>query len=89
MDLSGNVWEWTRSLYEKYPYPDNQKDRIQREDLKASQDEPGVLRGGGFFVVQRYARCAYRLWFAPVSGLDLWGFRVVVLPPLTSDPSGL
>ena len=53
LDLSGNVWEWTRSLWGRdfdkpeyrYPYQPNDG----REDLNASNDVRRVLRGGGFF----------------------------------------
>jgi formylglycine-generating enzyme required for sulfatase activity len=69
-------------VYEKYPYPNDRKGHTQRENLEASQDEPRVLRGGGFFRVQWNVRCAFRLWDRPVVGLNYWGFRVVVLPKL-------
>jgi sulfatase modifying factor 1 len=41
-----------------------------------------VLRGGGFFHLQRYVGCAFRYWFPPGLVYDYWGFRVVVLPKL-------
>ena len=43
-DLSGNVWEWTRSHWKNYPYKSNDG----REDLAAGSDVPRVLRGGSF-----------------------------------------
>ncbi len=47
-DLSGNVLEWTRSLWEKYPYPTDEQAQAQRENLDAGRIEARVLRGGAF-----------------------------------------
>jgi formylglycine-generating enzyme required for sulfatase activity len=74
LDMAGNVWEWTRSLYETYPYDSTDG----REDL----DVPGrrVLRGGSFGYKAALARSAYRLRFGPDNlGRDI-GFRVVTSP---------
>jgi formylglycine-generating enzyme required for sulfatase activity len=73
-DLSGNVWEWTRSLYRAYPYDPFDG----RENLKA--DGPRVVRGGSFNHNVRYVRAAYRNWGGPDFRLDYLGFRVVVSP---------
>ncbi len=78
LDMSGNVWEWTRSLWDDYPYPTGGSAQKQREDLKSG--DPRVLRGGAFYFNRRNARCACRNWGNP----DFWsgdiGFRVVVSP---------
>jgi formylglycine-generating enzyme required for sulfatase activity len=75
-EMSGNVWEWTRSLWEDYPYVREDG----REDLKASPKRLRVLRGGSCFGVTRLARRAYRFRDVPeFRNLDV-GFRVVVLP---------
>lgn len=65
-DMSGNVWEWTRSLWGKswdkpdfaYPYdPDDTK----REDLNAGNAVLRVVRGGSWHSGRgRAARCAGR-----------------------------
>ena len=60
-DLSGNVWEWTRSLEGDYPYPARRATRAKREDLQASEDESRVLRGGACLDARQDVRCAYRL----------------------------
>jgi formylglycine-generating enzyme required for sulfatase activity len=76
-DMSGNVWEWTRSVYQAYPYDINDG----REDLNASGRR--VLRGGSFFSLRRGARCAYR--DVSVFGYLSYyiGFRVCASPNLS------
>jgi iron(II)-dependent oxidoreductase len=80
LDLSGNVWEWTRSLFGDYPYPVKDKARRKREDFGASEDSPRVLRGGSFLSSRRYARCACRGGRNPDLRYNYVGFRVVVSP---------
>jgi formylglycine-generating enzyme required for sulfatase activity len=84
LDMSGNVWEWTRSTWEpkKYPYPYNPADG--REDIH--KDAQRVVRGGSFLDNAWLARCAFRGWFNPASGYYDFGFRVVV--SRTSPNSG-
>jgi formylglycine-generating enzyme required for sulfatase activity len=88
-DLAGNVWEWTRSKWEKYPYPADEAGRKQREALTG--DDRRVLRGGAFNNSPGYVRCASRGGGEPDGrGSDV-GFRVVVspLPSLNDDASDL
>ncbi|HFC09616.1 MAG TPA: hypothetical protein ENJ54_07205 [Chloroflexi bacterium] len=75
-DMSGNVWEWTRSLFKEYPYDPQDG----RENLEAPGDMARVLRGGSFFSGRGGARAAVRLWYDPLNGLWDGGFRVVVAP---------
>jgi formylglycine-generating enzyme required for sulfatase activity len=71
-DLSGNVWEWTASLYRPYPYrPDDGREDPQAGGLR-------VVRGGSWGDPQWDARCACRGWYLPGSFSDVLGFRVVV-----------
>jgi formylglycine-generating enzyme required for sulfatase activity len=70
-DLSGNVWEWTASLYQPYPYRADDG----RNDPEA--DGPRVVRGGSWLGPQRAARCAVRGRDGPGYFLTLIGFRVV------------
>jgi formylglycine-generating enzyme required for sulfatase activity len=70
-DVTGNVWAWTRSLYQPYPYVVD-----GREDLEA--DGYRVLRGGCWVNDPRYARCAYRVRYRPVNFVNDVGLRVVV-----------
>ena len=71
-DLSGNVWEWTLSLYQSYPY--------QGEDGRNDPEAKGrrVVRGGSWDDDQRCARCAARLRPVPDDFSGDLGFRVVV-----------
>jgi formylglycine-generating enzyme required for sulfatase activity len=73
LDLAGNVWEWTLSLYRGYPYdPDD-----GREDLGARDSR--VVRGGAFLLTVFNVRCAYRgSWYFPYYRNGYRGFRVVV-----------
>jgi len=73
LDMSGNVWEWTRSLYgNEYPYIPNDG----REDLQSK--EARILRGGSFYDASWGARCSFRLRLFPVDWRRYYGFRVVV-----------
>jgi formylglycine-generating enzyme required for sulfatase activity len=76
LDISGNVLEWTRSLYKEYPY--NPVDG--REDLKAGKDRLRVLRGGAFDHDHWEARCANRSRHRPDYRGENYGFRVVIFP---------
>ncbi|WP_423226106.1 NACHT domain-containing protein [Candidatus Amarolinea aalborgensis] len=83
-DLSGNVWEWTRSLwgsdYQKprYGYPYVVTDG--RENLAAGSSELRVLRGGSYYNNRTNVRCARRYRYYPFNWNDFRGFRVVVSP---------
>lgn len=91
-ELSGNVWEWTRSLYGLYDYDKRTADceyrypygtRLKvREDASASRDITRVVRGGSWGSNYDFARCAYRNWYLPTDCLDRVGFRVVVAAPV-------
>ena len=84
LDMSGNVWEWTRSLWGKDPirpefkYPYDLDDG--REDESADDDVARVLRGGAFNHSAYSVRCAFRYRFNPDLGYSSCGFRVVVSP---------
>jgi formylglycine-generating enzyme required for sulfatase activity len=84
-EVSGNVWEWTRSLWGtsfsrpdfKYPYVPGDG----RENPDASQETLRVLRGGAFDLdLLRLVRCASRDWYYPRYRFGNNGFRVGVLP---------
>jgi formylglycine-generating enzyme required for sulfatase activity len=82
--MSGNVWEWTRSLWGKdykpeFDYPYDPED-ITREHLEASPDFRRVLRGGSFNFPAQASRCASRVWYLPDDRSLDFGFRVVLSP---------
>ncbi len=52
-DQSGNVWEWTTSLYMPYPYQPE-----KAEDPEATSER--VVRGGAWDAVRDNVRCAAR-----------------------------
>ncbi len=88
-DMSGNVWEWTRSLWGKdwetpeFKYPYDARDG--RENLDASREVRRVLRGGAFGINADFVRCAARGGNLPDLRLRNIGFRVVASPPSTSE----
>ncbi len=71
LDMAGNVWEWTSSLYKGYPYDSN--------DGRGNLEDGGrrTLRGGAFADDDFDVRCAYRYGNDPGDGYDRVGFRVV------------
>jgi formylglycine-generating enzyme required for sulfatase activity len=82
LDMSGNTWEWTKSLWGKdfdkpsftYPYkPSDSK----RERLDAPDEVRRVLRGGSFNVVEYNLRAAVRGRITPDYRDYSIGFRVV------------
>ncbi len=82
LDMIGNIWEWTRSLWGRdmrspqFKYPYNPSDG--REDLEAKTDMRRVLRGVSFFNEQKAARCAARYRYSPGNFYPSVGFRVVI-----------
>jgi formylglycine-generating enzyme required for sulfatase activity len=72
--MAGNVWEWTRSLFEHYPYDAGDG----REDVEAVGAR--VVRGGSFYFLRDLARCAFRDWYYDYNVSGNGGFRVCVSP---------
>lgn len=81
LDMSGNVWEWTRSLWgqdwekPKFKYPYRPGDG--RENLKAADRVLRVMRGGSWDGYVDGIRCAVRAWNFPIYSYGFLGFRVV------------
>jgi formylglycine-generating enzyme required for sulfatase activity/energy-coupling factor transporter ATP-binding protein EcfA2 len=75
-DMIGNVWEWTRSRFEKYPYDPADG----RENRDGTSDR--VVRGGSWYYRAANARCASRSRFHPDLRNYFIGFRLVLRSPL-------
>jgi formylglycine-generating enzyme required for sulfatase activity len=75
LDMAGNVWEWTNSWGDKYPYAaaDNEENPSGQGDNSLR-----ILRGGAFDLSEDRVRCAACGMFHPLD--DFWslGFRVVL-----------
>jgi formylglycine-generating enzyme required for sulfatase activity len=70
-DMAGNVWEWTSTLFQPYPYDAEDG----REDATASGNR--TLRGGSWDVQRGRVRAPVRADFAPDNSFNSVGFRVV------------
>ncbi len=85
LDMSGNVCEWTCSLYRPYPYvPESDSELVRWSLTRWSRDnsELVVCRGGNYYNDIHWGRCAARDHYPgdidePI-GL---GFRVVLSSP--------
>jgi formylglycine-generating enzyme required for sulfatase activity len=75
-EMSGNVWEWTRSSYQPYPY----EAADGRESLEESAQIFRVVRGGAFGSISWRVRCAFRDGNHPGGRSGRLGFRVVLSP---------
>jgi formylglycine-generating enzyme required for sulfatase activity len=71
-DMAGNVWEWTRSPYQPYPYDEG--------DDRASLDSDAlwVIRGGAFNDAARLVRTSTRGAAEPGARRAFIGFRVAL-----------
>lgn len=71
-DMSGNVWEWTRSPYLPYPF-DRPEGRINLEE-----DALWVIRGGSFEDEANNVRASVRGAADPGARRPFIGFRLVI-----------
>ena len=71
MHLSGNVWEWQRSLYKGYPY----QAEDGRENVNENISKMRVLRGGSFSFPASGLRSARRRYRYPTVNYYYTGFR--------------
>jgi formylglycine-generating enzyme required for sulfatase activity len=81
LDMAGNVWEWTRSLWGEdreepsFRYPYHPADG--RESLEAPDRVLRVLRGGSCLSRRGHARCVVRVRDSPGTPDSNRGFRLV------------
>jgi formylglycine-generating enzyme required for sulfatase activity len=72
LDVAGNVWEWTGSLYKPYPYdPTDGREYQQSPDAR-------VLRGGSYDNKARFARAAHRKHIGQETFFRNRGFRLAL-----------
>ena len=73
-DMAGNVWEWTRSPYQPYPYdPIDDFEDLENESL-------WVMRGGSFTDPVHFVRGANRGGADPGARRAFIGFRIAISP---------
>ena len=74
VDMSGNVWEWTGSPYQPYPFdPADDREGLDANAL-------WVMRGGSFTDPERNIRAAIRGGGDPGARRPFMGFRVAISP---------
>lgn len=79
LDISGNSWDWTSTLFHPYPY-------AVADDREANGDAGRrVVRGGSWNDNLIDARSAYRYGSRPGGRGDVIGFRLLFPAPISSD----
>ena len=76
LDMAGNVWEWTRSVYTSYPY--NSTDG--RENVSDPAQKGFTIRGGSWDLVSLGLRAALRPYFSPAYDALYVGVRLARHP---------
>lgn len=74
-DMSGNVWEWTASPYQPYPYDEGD------DAANLDADALWVIRGGHFGDPARLVRTTARGAAEPGARRAFIGVRVALVPP--------
>jgi iron(II)-dependent oxidoreductase len=88
-ELSGNVFEWTRSLWGEWDFDKGEFQQIltypytldgSREVLNRGTEWARVLKGGVWGADETWLRCAFRFRLSPLNWFNYYGFRVVMSP---------
>lgn len=81
-DLSGNIWEWTRSILKPYPY-----DPLDGRENLEIKDVARVVRGGAFNSGIETLRSSHRTGRYPSFCASNTGFRIALIPRVTNRNS--
>lgn len=73
-DMAGNAWEWCGSIWEPYPYQENDG----REDQDPNIRELRVMRGGSWHYGSEYCRVSARHYHREDLRYDFVGLRVAL-----------
>jgi toxoflavin biosynthesis protein ToxD len=73
-DMAGNVWEWTHSQYQPYPYAADDGRESEAGDARR------VVRGGAAYSFAGFMRCACRASNEPNGAYTSRGFRLCLSP---------
>lgn len=74
VDMVGNVWEWTNSIFGPYPFDPDYNQGLPSNKVRF------VVRGGAWYYSRKLARCAVREGMKEDSISHLVGFRLAKTP---------
>jgi len=77
-DTVGNVWEWGQNRW----HGDYQGAPEDGSDWDQGSNSSRVLRGGSWYLIPPFARCASRFPLDPGDRGNDVGFRLVCAPPI-------